>query len=125
MSIEPHLLHFLEARPSGLTIGELEAALRQQGAPPNPGTVECVLRLSPKFSCNADRWLRKADSKAAAVVAAFERHVQTTGRRLFKADTALASLPVDSKPTAEELLSISNDTNSFDVLKNGMINYKA
>lgn len=125
MNLDSQLLHLLRARPSGVTVGEMEAALRQQGTTPNPGAVECFLRLSEKFACKSDRWLVKTDPKADAVVAALERHVQATGRHLFKADTALAGLPVDLKPTADELVAILRETMSFEVLKNGMIQYKS
>ena len=124
MTLQLQIQQLLVSRPAGLTIAELEAALRQQGASPNPGAVECLLRLSNKFACKADRWLHKTDPKAEAVLAALERHVQTTGRHLFKAETALAGLAVELKPTAEEFLSILRDTTSFEVLKNGMIQYK-
>jgi hypothetical protein len=124
MNLEIQILHLLHSRPGGLTIGELEAVMRQQGNVPNPGSLECILRLSSKFSCKAARWLRKTDSKTEAVIAAFERHVQTTGRHLFKAETALASLPVESKPTEDELVSILSESKSFEVLRNGMIQYK-
>ncbi len=124
MSLEPHILNLLHSHPAGLTIGELETALRQKGLAPASGLVECLLRLSQKVSCKSDRWLRKTDSKAEAVIAALERHAQSTGRHLFKAETALAGLPVESKPTEDELVSILRDTKSFEVLKNGMIQYK-
>ena len=125
MNLEPQILNLIRSRPAGLTIGELEAAMRQQGNMPNPGSLECILRLSAKFSCKADRWLRKTDSKAEAVIAALERHVQTTGRHLFKAETALAGLPVESKPTEDELVLILSETKSFEALRNGMIQFKS
>lgn len=125
MNLESQILHFLHARPSGLSIGELEATLRQQGSAVNPGAVECLLRLSDKFACKAERWLHRIDPKAEAVVAALERHVQSTGRHLFKAETALAGLEVHQKPTADELVAILSESKSFELLKNGMIKYKA
>ncbi len=125
MKLDSQLFRLLHARPSGLTVGELEVALRQQGATPNPGAVECFLRLSEKFAFKSDRWLLKTDPKADAVIAALEHHVQTTGRHLFKAETALAGLEVQQKPTADELLTILSETKTFELLKNGMIKYKA
>lgn len=124
MNIEANIQELLGTRPAGLIIGDLETALKQQGHAPIPGLVECMLRLSPRFSCKAGRWFRWTDSKAEAVIAAFERHVQTTGRHLFKAETALTGLSVESLPTAEELHSIVGGTKCFEVLRNGMIQYK-
>lgn len=124
MSIESDILTFIQSRPYGSTAPELERALAEQSTLP-PGVAECVLRVSPQVVWKSGRCFRKPNSKTDAIRLALEAHADATGRFVFRLESALATLPVDLKPTHDELVAALHEINSFEMLRNGMVRKRA
>lgn len=124
MSIERAIHLVLENKGGGLTLGDLEASLAQRGVSFSPGVVESILLLSDEFFERTERWFRKTDSTFDNIASAIRRHADESGRRIFKAETALQGVPDSLKPTRDELARILLDMGDFELLRNDMIQRK-
>ena len=58
---------------------------------------------------------------AAALIDALDRYAADSGRSLFRAESALQMLPVEQRPSQEELVQTLLQSDHFELLRNNMI----
>lgn len=114
----------LRRHPGGLTLNELRTRLINRGVQVAPGTLEAVLLLSGRVGEHDGRWRRRGVSRAEMVLETLAQYAAVTGRSLFRAENALQELPIEQRPTIDELAQILLQTSDFELLKNNMIRKK-
>jgi len=122
--LEEDIIHYLAERPAGATLSEIEDMLRGRNVVTNPGNVEAVMLLSDKLYEQNGRWRRRVNSKAEALREALATYSASTNRPVFRLESALAEMPIDLRPTVDELPSIMTQFNDFELMKNNMVRRK-
>jgi hypothetical protein len=99
--IRDELLQALRAAPAGLATATL---ITQAGLDPaDADAAEAVLLLSPEVGRGEGRWRLLDCGRSGRLLAAIESFAASSGRKLFRAEAALASLAAHEHPTQEEL----------------------
>jgi len=119
--IEAAAVAVLADHPEGLTLGELHLWLGERGVRVQPFELEALLLLSDRVREVGVQWRRGEVGRAELVLEALQRHADATGRSLFRAETALQTLPLELRPTQDELASIVLQSGRFELLKNNML----
>ena len=89
------------------------------------GAIELLCALNPSVSHSAGGWRSSQMGKASSVILALENFAASTGKRIFRASSALEGLAADVLPTQAEFEEvIRNEGNKFEMLPNGMIKIK-
>jgi hypothetical protein len=118
--IRDELIQSLRQAPAGLTTTTL---LAQVGINATDADVaEAVLLLSPEVGQAEGRWRLLDCGRIGRLLGAIEAHAAASGRKLFRAEAALAFLPAHEHPTQEELQdAIEASGGRFSLLPNLMI----
>jgi hypothetical protein len=105
-----------------LQLSELFSRLRIDSGSAAAAAVEAVLVLSPETQRVEARWRVGLKGKSSRILAAIEAYSSSTGKKIFRASSALGSLATDEHPTAEELREILGSSGGrFSLLPNEMI----
>lgn len=124
--IRDRLLFELQAAPSGMSLPSLLSTMKIDSGAPNSAAVEAILLLSPDIYFAESRWRASLKGKAARILGAIEGYASSTGKKVFRASSALSSLAVDEHPTADELRDVLDSCGGrFTLLPNEMIRRNA
>jgi hypothetical protein len=89
------------------------------------GAIELLCALNPSVSHSGGGWRSSQMGKASSVILALENFAASTGKRIFRASSALEGLAADLLPTQAEFEEvIRNEGNKFEMMPNGMIKIK-
>ncbi len=85
--------------------------------------LDSMLLFFPEVVREGSRWKIAAQkSRSSRILAAIESYADSTGKKIFRLSTALASIPAHEHPTEEELSHIlSASHGKYQLLKNAMI----
>jgi hypothetical protein len=119
--IRDDLIQGLRQAPTGLPLATLlaQAGLDTQDA----DLAEAILLLSPEVGHGESRRWRLLDcGRVGRLLAAIDGFAASSGRKLFRAEAALADLPAHEHPTQEELQeAIEASGGRYSLLPNLMI----
>ena len=120
--IRESLLKSLSRRPEGANLRVLREDADLNPDPENEAFVEALLMLSPECIRQADGWVLAAGNRGRRIMAELRRYSDATGKRIFRASSALSALPVQDQPTIDELSDIlQTGDDEFELMPNGMI----
>ncbi len=89
------------------------------------GAIELLCVLHPTVLRSEGGWRTSQMGKTSSVILALENFAASTGKRIFRASSALEGLAADILPTQTELEEvIRNEGRKFEMLPNGMIKMK-
>jgi hypothetical protein len=120
--LRDEIIRGLRSVQTGLTTTALlsEISIDYQSA--KAAMVESLLLLSPEITLSEGRWRLVDQGRLGNILAAFDAHVTATGRRVFRAASALAGLPPHEHPTIEELQQAAQQSGGrYELLSNGMV----
>lgn len=84
--------------------------------------MEALLFLSPEIRLIDGRWRLIEVARRDRILAAVEAFASTTGKKLFRAASALDGLTLKDQPTIEELKGIlASSADRYTLLPNAMI----
>ena len=122
--MEPEIVKFLSAKAEGAKLSDVEDMLRNQGYKTLPGNAEAIMLLSEKTYEQNGYWRRRITSKADAIYEALSTYTAENNRAVFKLDSALADLPIQFRPTVDEIPNIISRFQGYELLKNNMVRRK-
>lgn len=122
--IERTILSYLAEKPGGATLREIEEWLGRQGMDTGQGITEAVMLLSDRIYEHNGNWRKHVSGKAEAVLEALATYSTKGGRTVFRLDNALSELPVELRPTVDEVPYIIGQSRNFELLKNSMVRRK-
>jgi len=112
----------LEKHLSGATAGQICDDSDISYTPENIAAIDVLCGFNQHLSHDNIRWRLVSSSKTSAVLAALENHVQSTGKKIFRASSALSGLPLALQPTDDELKqALGSAGDRFQLLPNNMI----
>ncbi len=118
--IREDLIQGLRQAPAGLPLATLLSQAGLDAAEAN--LAEAVLLLSPEVGQMDGRWRLLDCGRLGRLLSAIDAFAASSGRKLFRAETALASLPAHEHPTQEELQdAIEASGGRYSLLPNLMI----
>lgn len=116
------LLSELQASPSGMSLPSLLSIMKIDSGSSTAAAVEAILLLLPEIYFAESRWRTSPKGKAARILSAIEAYASSTGKKIFRAGSALSSLAADEHPTADELSEVLDSCGGrFTLLPNEMI----
>src|SRR5207249_2752748 len=101
--IRDQVIEELRESPKGLSLSSILSRLRIDGCSPGAAAVEATLLLSPETHCAESRWRMTSKGRSGHILTSIEAYASSTGKKVFRASSALASLPTDEHPTVDEL----------------------
>ncbi len=120
--IRGRLLSELQASPSGMSLPSLLSTMKVDSGTPTAAALEAILLLSQDIYFAESRWRTSLKGKAARILSAIEAYASSTGKKIFRAGSALSSLGIDEHPTADELRYVLDSCGGrFTLLPNEMI----
>ena len=121
--LRERILTLLRDTPPGLPTATLLERLDLEN--PQGGTdavVEALLLLSPEVSASADGWRLAKRDRAGQIIDCIDVYSAETGRRIFRAASALERMPLYERPTVEELQkAMEQSSGRYELLPNEMI----
>jgi hypothetical protein len=116
------VLAILRDSDAGITIDALLTAMKIEPCTPRASAVEVVLLLAGDVRCADGRWYVVGQDRWKRILACIESYAASTGRKMFRATSALDRLPADDQPTSEELAAIEEQSRGrYTLLPNAMI----
>ena len=116
------ILTELHNSPGGLVASSLLARLKVDASTFEAAAVEALLMLSSDIYIAESRWRTNLKGKSARILSAIEAYTSSTGKKIFRASSALSSLAPDEHPTADELRGVLESSGGrFTLLPNEMI----
>jgi hypothetical protein len=89
------------------------------------GAIELLCALNSTVSRSEGGWRASQMGKSSSVILALENFAASSGKRIFRASSALEGLTADVLPTQTELEELLKHGGSkFEMLPNGMIKMK-
>jgi hypothetical protein len=118
--IRDELIQALRQAPAGLATATVLAQAGLNVA--DADVAEGILMLSPEVGQVDGRWRLLDCGRLGRLLGVIEAHATASGRKLFRAEAALASLPAHEHPTEEELQdAIEASGGRYSLLPNLMI----
>ena len=93
----------LQAHPGGVATKLLAERTGLSLDAENQTMLELFCMMLPGVRKEGGEWKAAREGKTAKVIACLENHARATGKRIFRAGTALKGLPPGQHPTTEEL----------------------
>lgn len=122
MTTRAQLLAVLRESESGITTDALLAAMKIEPCSQLASAVEVLLLLATDVRCTDGRWYVVSQDRWNRILAAIESYAAATGRRVFRATSALERLPPNDQPTSEELAAIEEQSRGrYALLPNAML----
>jgi hypothetical protein len=116
------LLGVLRTAPGGMSLAAILPQMRIDPHSPEASAVEVLLFLSPEVRLIEGRWRVVERGRGDRVIAAIEAYSSSTGKRVFRATSALEALPLNDQPTIEELADLLGTTSGkYALLPNAII----
>src|SRR5262249_35945259 len=100
LMVPDELIQALRQAPAGLAAAPILAGGGLDAA--DADVAEGILLLSPEVGKVDGRWRLLDCGRIGLLLDAIEAHAAASGRKLFRAEAALASLPAHEHPTQEE-----------------------
>ena len=123
--VEKEIVSYMSQHPTGAVTQEVESYLVEQGINAEPGLLEAIMLLSPRFHTQNNIWYREISDKAEAVYEALETYgLAYQDKAVFKLDNVLANVPLQLQPTIGELPNLINQSGKYVMLKNNMVRRK-
>lgn len=120
--IREQLITELRSAAGGLTLPTVLSRLRIDPYSPIAAAVEAILILTPEAQCMDSRWRLIPKGRSARILSEIEAYASSSGKIIFRAASALASLPTGEHPTADELKDVLDASGGrFSLLANDMI----
>ncbi|MBT2989941.1 MAG: hypothetical protein KME65_13385 [Candidatus Thiodiazotropha sp. (ex Ctena orbiculata)] len=120
--IRNHLLQRLQMSDEGLSTDKLATEAGLEAVPEVNAAIDAVLLLSPECRREGNRWVLKGSTRGSKILAEIRKYSDASGKRIFRLSAALAKLPPNEHPTAEELESLLGVAGGeYELLPNAMI----
>jgi len=120
--IRDKLLSTLRGYPQGLPSTALAEQVDVICRAESVAAIEAILLLSPEVRRDGGRWKLSAESRTMRILSAIDAYADASGRRIFRAASALANLPPSEHPTEAELATvIASSGGRYEFMPNGMI----
>jgi hypothetical protein len=120
--IRDRVLGFLADTQGGASASEIAEECGFRTDAETAAAFELLCHYAPELIKENDRWKVAKAGRSSQILAAIESYALSSGKKIFRLSTALASIPAHEHPAEEELKqALEMSHGRFQLLANAMI----